>query len=202
MRGRRLVALVLLVVLGSGCSAAADPGREPRCQSPATEGAYGTTARGILILAAQAVPSATLIPCIGAYPTGWTFAGSRTANGDFRFWLDSDRAGVHAVEVVLTAACDVSGAVEVVPAADEVDVRRFEEPLRLPPNFAANRYYTFEGGCIEYRYRFTGTRDATLVLEADQALGFRERLGIVDELAEIGLNLCGTGAPPCAGEPS
>ena len=49
----------------------------------------------VFILAAQAVPSATLIPCIASMPEGWAFAGSKTSSGDFRFFLDSDRAGIH-----------------------------------------------------------------------------------------------------------
>ncbi len=152
----------------------------------------------ILVLAAQAVPSATLVPCVDVLLTGWRFSGSETINGTFRFWLDSDRAGLQAVEVSLVPACDVSNAVEVTPGIDEAGTRRFEEPLSLEPAFSADRFYTFPGGCVTVRYRFD-VAESTLVLEADQAIGFRPRRQLVDLVADHGLILCGAGAPECPG---
>jgi hypothetical protein len=152
----------------------------------------------IFVLAAQAVPSATLLPCVDDLLSGWDYAGSDTVNGRFTFWLDSDRAGLRSVEVSLLPACDVSGAVEVNPGADETGTRRFEEPLSLQPAFSADRFYTFPGGCVRVEYRFQGAQ-STLVLEADQAIGFRPRQEVVDRVAEQGLVLCGAGAPACPG---
>jgi hypothetical protein len=179
-----------LAVVGSACTAGELDTSEPGCQSR----------KSIFVLIAQAVPSATLIPCTEGYPEGWTFGGSKTSSGAFRFFLDSDRAGLHAVEVTLMRSCDRGRAVEVLPAPDEVGTRRFEEPIELPPNFRANRYYTFPGGCIEVRYRFAGTADPALVLEADQILGFAERSLVVSEVAKGGFIVCGAEAPPCVGE--
>ena len=150
------------------------------------------------ILAAQAVPSASLIPCIDTLPTGWDLQGSETVEGAFSFWLASDRAGMQAVRVELVASCDVATAVEVTPSADEAGTRRFEEPLSLTPTFSADRFYTFPGGCVRVQYRFA-TSDSTLVLQADQAFSFRPRQAIVDRLADLGLVLCGVGAPECLG---
>lgn len=200
-----MASVLVVALLATGCSAGADERSQPGCalltrEGLAGDGAYGTRERGVMVLAAQAVPSATLLPCIATYPVGWSFSGMRIADGEFRFWLDSDRAGIHAVEVVLSPGCEVGDAVEVLPANDEAGTRRFEEPLSLPPSYAADRFYTFEGGCIVYHIRFHGTDDATLALEVDQALSFRNRSEIVDELADIGLSLCGASAPPCAGE--
>jgi hypothetical protein len=202
VRRRVAVAAVLLAILATGCSSTgADDQSQPGCNDlgPGVSGAYGTEERGLLILGAQAVPSATLLPCIVTLPVGWAFSGWFASNGSFGFWLDSDRAGIHAVEVELTPGCDTGSAVEVAPTADEAGTHRYEDPLSLPPNYAANRYYTFEGGCVEYRYRFANTDDPSLALEADQALGFRPRSEIVKDLEAIGLHLCGAGAPPCAG---
>ena len=203
MRRRLVVPALLLAILAAACSTGADDQSQPGCSdlgSGSISGAYGTAERGLLILGAQAVPSATLLPCIATLPVGWTFSGWFARNGSFGFWLDSDRAGIHAVEVELTAGCDTGSAIEVAPSADEAGTQRYEDPLSLPPNYAADRYYTFEGGCVEYRYRFANTDDPSLALEADQALGFRPRSEIVKSLDAIGLHLCGAGAPPCAGE--
>jgi hypothetical protein len=152
----------------------------------------------IFVLAAQAVPSATLLPCVDDLLSGWNIDGTETINGRFSFWLDSDRAGLRSVEVSLLPACDVSNAFEVNPGIDEAGTRRFEEPLALQPAFAANRYYTFPGGCVQIEYRFQ-VAESTLVLEADQAIGFRPRQEVVDRVAQQGLVLCGAGAPPCPG---
>jgi hypothetical protein len=152
----------------------------------------------VLTLAAQAVPSATLIPCIQGLVSGWYFDGSQIAEGSMRFWLGSDRAGVRAVAVELSESCDLTGAVEVIPGVDEAGTRRFEEPMSLTPSYTANRYYTFEGGCVTVAYRF-GSSDSALVLQADLAVSFRPRQELVDRLEDLGLVLCGAGAPQCPG---
>jgi hypothetical protein len=184
---RRLVLVAgILAVLASGCAASTDVRPDCRGEDP------------VFALAAQAVPSASLLPCLDVLLTGWDFAGSQVVDGAFRFWLASDRAGLKAVEVELLPDCDVSQAIEVIPSPDETGTRRFEEPISLQPAFRANRYYTFTGGCVEIEYRFSSD-DATLVLQADQAISFRPRQELVDRFAELGLTLCGVGAPECPG---
>ena len=41
-----------------------------------------------MILSAQAVPSAALLPCIAALPAGWSVGGTDIASGRASFWLD------------------------------------------------------------------------------------------------------------------
>lgn len=153
-----------------------------------------------LVLSAQAVPSATMIPCISELPAGWTYSGSEIRDGISRFWLDSDRAGLRAVEVDLSATCDTSDAVEIAPSPDEAGAQVYSEPLTLRPALTANRYIVFPGGCVTYRYRFQAGASSTLSLEADEALGFFPRVALVREVREfLGQTLCGSGAPPCEG---
>jgi hypothetical protein len=174
---------------------------------PACGGIYpeqptcGSENTNALILVAQAVPSATLVPCIAEFPSGWSYDGSRIRSGSAQFWLDSDRAGLRALEVALTESCDVSNAVEVTAGAEVVPgVRVYEEPLSLPPTFQANRYLLFPGGCVTNRFRFTAGASATLALEAQQALSFVSRSVLVEQTKEeTGLSLCGAEAPPCPG---
>ena len=150
------------------------------------------------MLAAQAVPSATLLPCIRSFPAGWSYDGSDIRSGQATFWLDSDRAGRRAVEVDLARTCDTRGAVEVGPAPDEVGTTRFEKPISLQPIYQADRYYLFAGGCVTYRFRFAAGASTTLALEVAEALSFRPRQPLVDEVREdFGQILCGAGAPPC-----
>lgn len=172
----------------------------PTCSSVQAQGVECRSSENALLLAAQAVPSATLIPCIASFPSGWTFGGSRIGSGSFRFWLDSDRAGVHAVQVTLSEACDVSHAVEVTSVSDDPGFQVYEEPISLPPRFEANRYVSFRGGCVTYEFRFFPGASATLALEANQALDFVPRSALARVARdETGLILCGADAPPCLG---
>ena len=146
-----------------------------------------------MILSSQAVPSAALLPCIAALPSGWSIGGADIASGKTSIWLDSDRAGPRAVTVTLTAACDTSGAQQV--PSDQPGTRRFERPLSLAPQFSALRFYTFPGGCVTYRFSFTPGASPVLGDAAGSALSFQPRPTLVDFVRRTeGLALCGRGA--------
>ncbi len=189
MRPSLTLLVAMLAASLTGCTSTQD--HAPLCRGPGDN---------LVVLEAQAVPTAVLVPCVSALPIGWTFGGWAIQNGQARFWLDSDRAGTHAVEVNLTRDCDVSGAVEVPPAPGEVGVRIFQEPTSLPPAFAGIRSMVFTGGCITYRFRFQRGAPSTLALEAVGALATVPRDVVVRQVDRVvGLPLCGAGAPPCVG---
>jgi hypothetical protein len=150
----------------------------------------------VMILMAQSVPSATSLPCVASLPAGWATGGMRVERGRGQFWLDSDRAGTHAVTVSLLPPgdCSVAGASEV--PSDEPGMRRFERPDRLPPALRSTRSYLFAGGCITYRFKFDSPQTASLLFDADGALAFQPRAELVAEVrARNDLRLCGAGAP-------
>ena len=81
-----LIAVLLVVLVGgSGCTEVLSDAYAPECEGEAGESS--------LILMAQSVPSASLVPCIEDYPVGWEYTGSeiRSGRSDIRF--DHDRAG-------------------------------------------------------------------------------------------------------------
>ena len=120
--------------------------------------------------------------------------------GDARFWLDSDQAGLHAVEVSLRPpdACSVDNASEV--PSDEPGRRRFEEAQQLPPELRAVRTYLSEDACVTYRFELDGAVNAASTVALDAALSFQPRAELVDEVErQSGLALCGAGAPTCVG---
>src|SRR2546430_2394040 len=84
-----------------------------------------------MILSAQAVPSAAMLPCLAALPSGWSIGGADIASGKVRLWLDSDRAGTHAITVTFTATCDTSGTHQI--PSDQPRMRRFEHVTSLTP---------------------------------------------------------------------
>jgi membrane-associated phospholipid phosphatase len=157
----------------------------------------------LMVLAAQSVPSATLVPCVDALPAGWSLNRFDTRRHRTRMWFDSDKAGAKAIEVSLLrpAECNIAGAMEV--PSDEVGTRRFERPEQLPPVLRATRYYVFDGGCVTYRYRFVNGAPATLQLSVDSALTFQPRSVLVRKVRDqSSLDLCGAGAPCPGGEAS
>ena len=91
-----------------------------------------------MILSAQAVPSAALLPCIAALPPGWHPDGADIASGHARFWLDSDLAGRAAMTVTLTAACDTAGARQV--RSGQPGTQQFERLLSRAPRYSDLRY--------------------------------------------------------------
>jgi membrane-associated phospholipid phosphatase len=146
-----------------------------------------------MILNAQAVPSAAMLPCIAALPSGWSIGGADIASGHTRFWLDSDRAGPAAITVTLTPACDTSSALQI--PSDQPGMHRFEHPLSLAPRFSDLRFYTFPGGCVTYRFNFAPGASPVLAGAADSALSFQPRSALVDFVQRTeGLALCGRGA--------
>jgi len=146
-----------------------------------------------MILSAQAVPSAAMLPCVAALPSGWSVGRADIASGRARLWLDSDRAGPHAVTVTLTAACDTSGAQQI--PSDQPGTRRFERPLSLVPQFSRLRYYIFPGGCVTYDFRFKPGASPVLAVAVDSALAFQTRSTLVAYIRHTeGLALCGRGA--------
>ena len=146
-----------------------------------------------MILAAQAVPSAALLPCIAALPSGWSIGGADIASGKTSFWLDSDRAGPRALTVTLTATCDTTGAHQI--PSDQPGTRRFERPLSLVPQFSGLRFYTFPGGCATYQFSFASGVSPVLAVTADGALSFVPRSVLVDSVRRTeGQILCGRGA--------
>ena len=83
------------------------------------------------ILAAQAVPSAALVPCVSELSSGWLVGGADVASGRSVFWLDSDQAGPRAVTVTLSAACDVTG--DQPEPSDQPGTQRFDQPPPAAP---------------------------------------------------------------------
>ncbi len=151
--------------------------------------------RNAMILFAQAVPSATSVPCVGSLPAGWELGGTQARNGRARIWLDSDRAGRRAVEATLLSEgrCETGGT-EV--TSDEVGMRRFDLPAPPGSPQSGMRVYEFPGGCVTYRFTFAAGTDVSLLREAEQALAFQPRVTLVSEVRErSGLRLCGVLAP-------
>ena len=159
---------------------AAFPSLRPECTSE--------TSSSQLILEAQSVPSASLVPCLSSLPLGWSFRRLEVKDGISTLTLDSDRAGIDAVQVRLTSSCDTDGTTEV--PTDEPGTRRFERITTLRDRYSGFRYYVFEGGCASYQFNFVGLGRSALAEEVSLAFSFRSRLDISEQLErDFGLGL-------------
>jgi hypothetical protein len=146
-----------------------------------------------MVLAAQAVPSAAVLPCLAELPSGWQVGSGDITSGRASFWLDSDQAGPRAAVITLTAACDTSGARQI--PSDQPGMRRFERPLSLVPQFSGLRYYLFPGGCVTFQFTFRPGASSVLAGAVDTTVAFVPRSTLVDYVQRTeGLVLCGRGA--------
>ena len=170
-RGAARIPLLVLAVTVSLAGCGLQQVAAPTCQ-----------ARGSLALLAQAVPTASLVPCISAFPTGWSYDGMKVQTGEGRFWLSSDRAGHRVVEVILTGRCDVTGSVRI--PSDEDRTERYERLGQVAPRFSASRYYLFEGGCVTYQFRLPQEDWSAVVTHATAALSFFSREDLSHTLRE------------------
>ena len=134
-----------------------------------------------VVLMAQSVPSATWVPCIGtALPLGWNFHHLEAANGEARFWLDSDRDGQKAVEVRLTASCDTAGSTEI--PSDRAGMRRLERVGRMSPTYAGTRYYLFDGGCLSVVFSLDSDSPGEALALSSQAVGVVSRADLREQV--------------------
>jgi tRNA A-37 threonylcarbamoyl transferase component Bud32/membrane-associated phospholipid phosphatase len=142
-------------------------------RSPDCEGLHGLEPS---MLVAQSVPSATFIPCTKAIPQGWQYKGMDVQNGKTRIFFDSDRSigadSEHELVVELQPSCTTSGEET---SSGWPGIRRFDDVAPGPDAFSGTRRFTFEGGCIVYRFEFGGDDWPNFVSASSLTLDFRSR---------------------------
>jgi hypothetical protein len=175
---KRLPAYVLLAALVAGatggCAVDVATSPPPACDAPPDE------PNRLVVLMAQAVPSAKWLPCVRGLPVGWDMGAVEIEDGRGRFWLDSDRDGVQAVRVEVTARCDVSGTTEV--PSERPGTRRFERVTRVEGGYGGSRHYTYLGGCTTYVFDLRGETLAQPLSAIGAALDFVNRAGLREQV--------------------
>jgi tRNA A-37 threonylcarbamoyl transferase component Bud32 len=135
-----------------------------------------------LWLEAQAVPSASMVPCVQFLPVGWTLAGVTVNDGQSVLTLSHDRAGYAALVVRLTAACTPSGAVQ--GPSQTTGVRHYQRTESLAGEFAVTWYDLFPGGCVTSQLRLMNDPNGELAGQAPHVLGFRTRAELQEALSQ------------------
>jgi hypothetical protein len=179
--GRRLLAvgaaIVGLALAGCGPTQVQREFQKPTCVHNFED------ANDAVPLMAQAVPTARLLPCIAQFPAGWSFDSSDVERGRARFWMDSDRAGLRALEVTLTRSCRPTGT----PApSDEPGALLFVHLDSIGPRIQGTRYYVVPGGCVTYQFDFPADGASVLSTDASTAIGMQRRSVIEQLAADLG----------------
>jgi tRNA A-37 threonylcarbamoyl transferase component Bud32 len=133
-----------------------------------------------LLLEAQSVPSASVVPCVRTLPTGWSLARATVNDGRTVLTLNNDRAGPDAMVVRLTSGCDTRGATQV--PSDRPETRRYVLVEGVSPQFLATRFDVFPGGCVATRFSAPAERRAELTTEATLLLDFTTRQALQQAL--------------------
>jgi tRNA A-37 threonylcarbamoyl transferase component Bud32/membrane-associated phospholipid phosphatase len=135
-----------------------------------------------LLLEAQSVPSASMVPCVAALPSGWTLADVAVNDGRSVLTFDSDRAGQGAMTVRLSAGCDLAGATRA--RAGQAGLLRYQRVERLEPRYTATRLDVFPGGCLASRLAAAAANSEQLSQESSRILGMVSRDSLRLELEQ------------------
>lgn len=136
----------------------------PECDDPETD---------TLVVLAQSVPEADLVPCVASMPPGWEFDDLTVTQEGATMLLSSDRGGDGALSVHYTRGCRTEGATQI--PSDEAGAERYERVRSVSPTYSGVRYYTFPGGCVRYDVEFDTARVSGLLNEASLMMGFTTR---------------------------
>lgn len=170
----------LLALLAGGALTGCAKGSTAITAAPLCRGGDNGAGPGVILMA-QSVSTASLVPCIRtALPLGWNFDRLEARNGNARFWLDSDRDGPEAIEVRLEPSCDTTGATEV--PSDREGLRRLERVQRVSPAYAGERYYVFPGGCVTFVFRLDSDSAGEALAVASQTVGLIGRTEVDDQV--------------------
>jgi hypothetical protein len=161
---RRAAGLVVLALTLSACVTTQDMA-SPTCDD---------AGRNTLVLMAQSVPDAELVPCISVLPAGWMVNQLQIKSGHTRIGLGvgADN-GTSIVVVGLVPSCDTGDAVEV--PSDEQRARRFEDVADVVDGYRGVSYYLFDGGCVTVDFNVSGDRWSALVNDASAAITLERR---------------------------
>lgn len=141
-----------------------------------------------LAVVAQAVPSASLVPCIADLDSPWRFLSLDVERGRARLSLVYLDPNERSARVELTEDCDTGGA-ETSAASPQSGVTEFERPTLISTRIAGTRYEVFEGGCVTTTYdlpRDTGGLEsgAERLIELTETVELFPRAELSRELEE------------------
>lgn len=137
---------------------------------------------GSVLIAAQSVPGAQMLPCLTQLPLGWEVETVDITQDGTTIRFDSDRAGHHAAELVFDETCDPTGAAQ--QPNDQEGVERFTLTEQAEPRLRAKSFHVFEGGCITWSFEFGNDVPRSEINELDETMMLIPRSVVSDGLVE------------------
>ncbi len=135
-----------------------------------------------VLIAAQSVPTAQMLPCLTQLPLGWDVDAVDITQDGMTIGFDSDRAGHHAAELVFAEMCDPTGAAQ--QPNDQEGVERFALTERVEPGLRSESFHVFEGGCVTWSFDFDNNVPRSELDELDDTLVLTPRSVVSDGLVE------------------
>jgi len=168
-----LAAAVLAALTAGGCTTSTGTlvDATPECQP----------GRRLAILA-QAVPSATYVPCIADDDSPWRFSSLNVEEGRARLSLVYIDPSARSARVELRPSCDV-GSLNPQTTPPAPGVQRFVRTSTLSPRLAGVSFDKFEGGCAITTFDLPRDADASeRLLDLDTTIGLYSRERLTREL--------------------
>jgi hypothetical protein len=137
---RGVAVLVALAGLLSGCGGLPTEfriGPPPACNVTWTPPA--PSSRGQLLLIAQSVPEASMIPCLGPLPAGWEFTDASIDSSRTRLSVATDTFDLD-VGIELLSGCEFSSAEQIPSRTPNATLYSLDRGQTL--------LYRFDGGCV------------------------------------------------------
>lgn len=173
-----MAVVVLVVVLAVGAVSAS---RGDRSQANLVAGT-NCPAETANLLAAQSVPSASLVPCVALFGGRWSVeTETYTDDGTSVSMIGEDAPDIR-WKVELDASCDSSG---LSAQGASGDATTFENSAETGSTFEREQMLVFEGGCVTSTLKTPLRFDRGIVLEdVDAALVLVERAALDAEVRE------------------
>lgn len=178
---RLAVALLLLLALPA-CgnvylTVAPDPALR-RLSCPGEGGQVTST----LVLLAQSVPEASLIPCMSSTPPRWRLDDFSARNGSARFDVEFGDEDDLRMTVELAHRCRVEDATET--RSDLPGMTRYDHVTADPERYAVDRYYVDAHACTVVHFTGLGQEAQAFADEIVPALGFIPRETLDERLRD------------------
>jgi hypothetical protein len=170
-----IVALLLATVLtAAGCGTVhIGPGESDPATSPMRCGQPDDRPSGMQVLLAQAVPTATAVPCLRSAAGNWSVAAFHAEDGRARVEFSYRYGNDDTATVDLSPGCDVAAAQEV---SSEFDgVREYHRSATREGRYADETHYVYPGACASLRFYLSGSGADLRGAEIAAALGFTSR---------------------------
>jgi hypothetical protein len=171
-----------LMVAMSGCATTVEDAIALNPQSLPACAPKGSQFDNTVVLMAQAVPTASLLPCVRGLPVGLSLAGVNVSDGNAELWFDSDREGSRALTIELTRSCTMGPATRI--PSTRAEIQRFETVTRVTNGYGGQRYFVYEGGCTTYTFNLRGEGRAQPLAALTAAFDFVDRDEVAQQVEE------------------